>query len=882
MPGNVTPLRSWLELIQPDADPYFIADAWRGLSPPAIRDELATGIPRPEDELTPLYAGLARADVRRFLDRYYRAVSVDCTPILAAVQGMVAGALLLRALHIGDRVEAGRWLTPTVAGWNGGTADPAPLPAPPEGSGELAEDLDRCFRHWGVLGGAMDQTAAAACWAHALLSRIGDDEGRRGAGGSARRMLRRRDIPLLQYEPGRDGGITRLTVELIEPGLGGFYADPLAMPLVAVDEAFRSAVSAAWAAAEGQLGAERDVRWRVDGLAMSRTEVAVLRSGSHGAAVALALSQLLTGDPLDARLAVTATLEAGRRLGRVDGVREKVVALLAATPPAPGGVLRIAVHPANEHDAAGAVREARREAGCEILPVETLAHLRREATGTLHEWRRLLDGECRTILDASAEVLHRPFPDAGSLAAFCVPAQLARASSGESDILCEASTGVATDPVVTWDEVRTEFRRAVLLAPPGYGKSLLVGAEVALRCAAALERQTSVGSEPTRAAVLVKATELAAQLAMDEPADSSRAAGGILAGVWQVISDRHRLEDAFSPSLRAALARGHCLLAVDALDEVTPESHRIILLESLAEYARECPDSHLILTARREGYARTGAVSPAWELELLPFSEEEQWGQAIRSWYAGEPERAEALVRALQEETRLRYVLQVPLLLRIACQLAGTHPLTAGSRIPWTRRTDLYRAFIDEMLRRWAERPPQPDLTERSLFLPFASEFCERLILGSARDDARSGADLPPIEASELAELVNRLQVERFPQLGRRSLVDDLCRAGLLVRTGGDRLAVAHQTFAEFLAGWRLAQRAGREGWFAIEATVEQRLLLPEWQEPLVFLAGLLPDPVPYLRLLCETTRHDVLKHRLALAARCLPEVSHEQRPAVS
>lgn len=59
---------------------------------------------------------------------------------------------------------------------------------------------------------------------------------------------------------------------------------------------------------------------------------------------------------------------------------------------------------------------------------------------------------------------------------------------------------------------------------------------------------------------------------------------------------------------------------------------------------------------------------------------------------------------------------------------------------------------------------------------------------------------------------------------------------------------------------------------------MDKKVWLSEWQEVIVFLAGKLTDPTPLLQRLADEQKDDAFRHRLALAAPCLPEVKSEIR----
>jgi hypothetical protein len=93
-----------------------------------------------------------------------------------------------------------------------------------------------------------------------------------------------------------------------------------------------------------------------------------------------------------------------------------------------------------------------------------------------------------------------------------------------------------------------------------------------------------------------------------------------------------------------------------------------------------------------------------------------------------------------------------------------------------------------------------------------------------------------------------------------------------------------HLTFQEYLTACYLAERINAAGWdkatvpvdgkeIPAKLFVDRKAWLPSWQEVIVLLAGKLSDPVPLLELLSNDETDDIFRHRLALAALCLPEI---------
>ena len=110
-------------------------------------------------------------------------------------------------------------------------------------------------------------------------------------------------------------------------------------------------------------------------------------------------------------------------------------------------------------------------------------------------------------------------------------------------------------------------------------------------------------------------------------------------------------------------------------------------------------------------------------------------------------------------------------------------------------------------------------------------------------------------------------------------LRDELTKSGILVGAGRNprgeiQFSFLHRSFLEYLSASEMA----RQGWDAIQTTVDRKAWLPAWQETIVMLAGRLDDPRPLLEVLADDQRDDLHRHRLALAALGLAEVGSEIR----
>ncbi|MBI3968810.1 MAG: NACHT domain-containing protein, partial [Chloroflexi bacterium] len=690
-------LRGCRQALQ-DADGGALEDCYNEVDDPDVD-------PLPLQALKEGYADLSRdpASYVQVVRKLCNTSDDEAERLVATVRRLPAAAVVawllehgktVSDLNLGQDVHRWAYRAATLA-----TDDPVPL----EHWEGRHFDLPRarvgaCFAR---LGGPEDAGAAAAQAAVAGFLKCLEPV----------RLFDR--VPVLFMAGDRTGHVAHLAFRLLPGGRGAFFRAPTMFH--PFEESWLESCDLAWREVSAGGGFERyDVEWEL--LAPS-TEVATVAGGSAAAAFAVALTALRDRRAYDSACAISAALGPGGRLEHVEGIVDGVM---------PGAKLRVQSHhkirrivvPRTDFyslslprlDSTGAkLYDGKDDDGLsvfqevEVWPAETLVDAAQivssEASELLAYFGVLdqapdaaaarpiyLDDHVPTKLYVEPNVLKRERkPDQlagpGTLDARRGAAVEGEEPSGrigppaasEAEDLGEdlyRERRDETEQLVPWASERDDLRRrpercAVLLGPPGGGKSLLMR-----MTAREIARLSSKGLQDQ--ATSVAEVELPIVVPLD-----------VLAG--RAPTSGETVTEALRASLRDALVRQGCpqlganylaehaheqrtWLFLDALDEVG-EGHR----ETLALYLDELLKNpewrcRIVLTTRPYGYGLVTWPLPVIQYRLAPFSLD-QAREFVSHWFEGTPKEA-AMRRLLASSQAVQLLSQNPFLLTLLCWTA--------------------------------------------------------------------------------------------------------------------------------------------------------------------------------------------------------------------
>lgn len=321
---------------------------------------------------------------------------------------------------------------------------------------------------------------------------------------------------------------------------------------------------------------------------------------------------------------------------------------------------------------------------------------------------------------------------------------------------------------------------------------------------------------------------------------------------------------------------GRLLLLLDALDEVTLEQ-RANIWEQVDSFVTSQKWGHnrLVLTSRIAAYHKGNGLSSARfaHYTLCPLTGAEDAKLYVLGWLRSlgidetkaeikTEAKANHLIEYMTKQSGLRRVMSNPLQLRLAVAVYYEGGLAA-----LTNRAQLYCDYLEEVL---------PDREEREKALASTWDWDHQVIPGLERIAwARHTHPKGQLTGKEARNVIGAN--------GRKLLKYFRERTGLIVEIGQTErneplLAFSHQTYQEYLVA-RVLSRAWQKGKKQREAIwriLKPRLHHPDWREPILLLAELLPpaEAGGLLRRIhhVRSPYEQVLHRDLLLALACLAD----------
>ncbi|MFC1765388.1 HEAT repeat domain-containing protein, partial [Planctomycetota bacterium] len=335
---------------------------------------------------------------------------------------------------------------------------------------------------------------------------------------------------------------------------------------------------------------------------------------------------------------------------------------------------------------------------------------------------------------------------------------------------------------------------------------------------------------------------------------------------------------AFGTYLRKQLASNHCIVLLDAWDEVPDIKQKRKLRKMISEFSSTY-QGKVMLTSRIVGYDLTQPpLSNAMELELIAWD----WSQIesfVNVWFEKDRQRAGTFLRKLKRHSQFRGLARIPLILNLLCQ---AYP---GGELP-NRRSDLYKTCLWGLLRDWhiydkehIGRYREDELSDA--YISGLIEVWEQLSLQLYQNGGIQQFkedNIRPILESLLNDLHRNRPCHELvnEKASPTSLLRRFKNDGILISTSSAesrQYRFIHLTFQEYLVAGALARRTD------CLDIVMSHVYDPLWNHVMVLLGGTLDNPMPYVAALLRANQHDILCRPLLIVLAVISEAAHIMWP---
>jgi HEAT repeat protein len=385
-------------------------------------------------------------------------------------------------------------------------------------------------------------------------------------------------------------------------------------------------------------------------------------------------------------------------------------------------------------------------------------------------------------------------------------------------------------------------KKAVLLAAPGSGKTLLVNYFALMLCGTAQSDPTQIGLEKDNdylpVVVRIRDWILESKMGLLEylrsNAEANLACKKLPAGFFE-----HWLE------------RGRALILLDGLDEVVDEAQRRKVAEQIETFLHQYQDNPAVITSRAAGYRWDFFNLDEFPHYMLESFDDKQVATFIDHWYdsrlkddKAQAERRKAdLQKAFARNERIRLLAKNPLLLTIITLI---HRYQA--ELP-RQRCKLYEKAVETLLTSWDSGKEIKLYSQVLLFLKsddllYILKKLAYWIHTQGSTGETEGGTL--IDKDELMRWL-RIKIQALKKCeaheakGEAERFIDFIqrRTGLLNEQGRDRYAFVHKTFQEYLTAEEIFDRADvADDTEIILDHFRQHLHDQHWREVLLLLVS--------------------------------------------
>lgn len=393
----------------------------------------------------------------------------------------------------------------------------------------------------------------------------------------------------------------------------------------------------------------------------------------------------------------------------------------------------------------------------------------------------------------------------------------------------------------------------LILASSGYGKSFLLK-YLALEVATASKDDLEKTGEPkVKIPILISFSDLIKTY--DENSDAIKKKYSY-SGITEILKFLLSLQN---EKLCQKIDSNEVVIFIDSFDDISSDKRKT-LLEDLNFFKwLKNQESPVFFSSRPpfdlEGLSKFNLI----ELEL--FGEDSKI-EFVQNWF-GTPEAKNKYNLILKSPLS-----SIPLLLFFLCKI----PERMQKDMNVVSLVKIYNAIVDQMIKEsWRNIHKKGSIYLKDTIEndDKKSELANLSYMWFV--DERSDIDFRWIKNCGLPKDTKVALIQNNPIFVVNGSEED------------QQYSFVHKSIQEFLVALHLAEIVNNTGWESmikygtkeveIQTLIDKKAWLPEWEQVIIFMSGLLNDVYKKDLLGILRGTDDIFRHRLSLAARCLPEV---------
>ena len=311
------------------------------------------------------------------------------------------------------------------------------------------------------------------------------------------------------------------------------------------------------------------------------------------------------------------------------------------------------------------------------------------------------------------------------------------------------------------------------------------------------------------------------------------------------------------------LGEGKCLVLFDGLDEVSQEVNQDDIIRQIRNFTDKYAANQFIISCRVAAYNHW--FERFTDVEMADFNEV-QMEAFIRNWFHDESKVAEECWGRLKNNSPLRELASVPLLLTLLCL-----EYSESNDFP-PNRAELYERAIETLLTKWdSSRRIRRAEVYKQLGIKRKESMFAHIAFGTFSENEYF------IREQMLAKMIEKY-IQHLPGFNPADLEPnsrDILKAieahhGIFIERAKGIYSFAHLTFQEYFTAkyivdnqWKRAETSDRldekKEIILLENVLENHLYDPKWKEVFLLVAGML-DNADELLLMMRKKANRVLE----------------------